>query len=85
MGRGLSELYKFVPDLETWLLFFFCGVGIKLYYRPQVNAVCEDVGKLWNLSIPMHCKTERLLSGACLKDDRATCMDGAGGVGNFLR
>lgn len=65
--------------------FFFCGVGIKLYYRPQVNAVCEDVGKLWNLSIPMHCKTERLLSGACLKDDRATCMDGAGGVGNFLR
>jgi hypothetical protein len=22
---------------------------------------------------------------ACLKDDRATCMDGAGGVGNFIR
>lgn len=27
----------------------------------------SNVDKQWNLSIPMHCKTERLLSEACLK------------------
>ncbi|RVW87824.1 hypothetical protein CK203_039736 [Vitis vinifera] len=64
------------------------GVDTLLMYLYRALNSVDDMEKLAssenscivrNLSIPMHCKTERLLSEACLKDDRTTCMGGAGG------
>uniref|UniRef100_A0A6N2M522 Uncharacterized protein n=1 Tax=Salix viminalis TaxID=40686 RepID=A0A6N2M522_SALVM len=42
-----------------------------------IRVYCGQVNRsLWNLSIPLTCKTEGLLSGACLKDDHPAMEHG---------